>query len=541
MSRYSRLTCGLGLLCPLIMAPAIVQAQLAGLLHRVPPRANAIVVLNMEKILESPLAQKENWRLQREKIHAAGLTMIPPDANQFVMAAQLDLEFMHPAWEVALLSLDSDVSTVEIAAARNGQVDRIDERNAVILPIDAYLVQFNQRTVGVMRPANRQNVANWLRQTDTTGARPDLSPYLSESVSFAEKGGTPIIMAIDLQDVISPQTIRAKLDTAESLKGQEIDLDQVSEALASIKGVTLGITVRDRIVGSIKVDFDKDVSFLEKVAKPMLLEALANNSVMIDEFTEWEPRVAANQIRLNGTLGRSGLMRLSSLFAAPPSLEKSAAPSVSGAAPDAGSLQKLASQQYFKSVAELVDDLRQKPDTTGVKTMGQVGAWYGKYARRIDELPMLNVDPELLDYGAFVASALRQGESTFRGAGGRSRVQQLNVPTQYDVVGGVRAGYGRWGAYGGYGACRLSRGPAGHAAGAYADPHRRTGQQRRDGSRRDATDRRGHGRHPPQDDPEVSGRILDGAGMRPLIEIRSAREEVRPDLFAGDSGFHGAT
>ena len=93
-----------------------------------------------------------------------------------------------------------------------------------------------------------------------------------------------------------------------------------------------------------------------------------------------------------------------------------------------------------------------KPNTTGVKTLGQVGAWFGKYARRIDELPILNVDPELLDYGAFVASALRQAEASFRGSGGRSRVQQLNVPTQYEVYGGARGGFGRWGAYGGYGA-----------------------------------------------------------------------------------------
>jgi hypothetical protein len=172
---------------------------------------------------------------------------------------------------------------------------------------------------------------------------------------------------------------------------------------------------------------------------------------MIDEFNQWQPRVEPKQISLGGTLGKSALQRLSSLFASPPALGKSAAAPGTDA-PDAGSLQKLASQQYFKSIAGLVDDLREKPDTTGVKTIGQVGAWFGKYARRIDELPMLNVDPELLDYGAYVSSSLRQAESTFRGSGGRARVASLNVPTQYDVVGGYRAGYGRWGAYGGYGA-----------------------------------------------------------------------------------------
>ena len=413
--------------------PTNAEAQFGGLLPRVPPRANAIVVVNVDKILESPLSQKENWDGDRQQAHASGLTMIPLDADQLVMAAQFDYDFMQPTWEVALLNLQDEVSTVKIAADRNGQVDRIADRNAVILPTDACLVQFAKTTVGVMRPANRQHVANWLRQTDSTGAQPDLTPYLGESVNYAVKGGTPIIMAMDLHDVMSPEMVADRAKKLESLKGSDIDARQLAEAVASVRGIALGVTVNERIVGRIKVDFDKDVSALAKVAKPLLLEVLANNSAMIDDFAEWEPRVSAKQISLGGTLSFSALQRIGSLFAAPPKLTASA-PSAAGAgSQDSDSLKKLASQQYFKSVVGLVDDLRQKPDTTGVKTMGQVGIWFGKYARRIDELPILNVDPALLDYGAFVASALRQAESTLRGSGGRARVASLNVPTQYDV------------------------------------------------------------------------------------------------------------
>jgi hypothetical protein len=104
----------------------------------------------------------------------------------------------------------------------------------------------------------------------------------------------------------------------------------------------------------------------------------------------------------------------------------------------------LASQQYFKSVNDLVEDLRTKPDRSEVKTFGQVGKWFGVYARKIDQLPMLNVDPELLDFGAFVSTSLRDAEASMRGSGGRSRVAQQNTPAHYDY-------YGRTGRYGGYG------------------------------------------------------------------------------------------
>ena len=102
-----------------LLSPSDGYAQFGGLLARVPPRANAIVIVNIEKILASPIAEKENWRSDRTKAHERGLTFVPLDAAQFVMAAQMDLEFMQPTWEVALMNLDEDISTVKIAAEKN--------------------------------------------------------------------------------------------------------------------------------------------------------------------------------------------------------------------------------------------------------------------------------------------------------------------------------------------------------------------------------------------------------------------------------------
>ena len=53
-------------------------------------------------------------------------------------------------------------------------------------------------------------------------------------------------MAIDLEDVLSVEEVKAKLATFESLEGKGIDLDKASQALTSIRGVTLGLTVTDQ-------------------------------------------------------------------------------------------------------------------------------------------------------------------------------------------------------------------------------------------------------------------------------------------------------
>ena len=66
------------------------------------------------------------------------------------------------------------------------------------------------------------------------------------------------------------------------------------------------------------------------------------------------------------------------------------------------SAMRESSLAYFKSTQELVNDLRK-----GLKDAKATSAWMERYARRIDELPVLNVDELLLDYGDKLAETLR--------------------------------------------------------------------------------------------------------------------------------------
>ena len=84
---------------------------------------------------------------------------------------------------------------------------------------------------------------------------------------------------------------------------------------------------------------------------------------------------------------------------------------------------------YFKSTEVLVADLRK-----GLKDTKATSAWMERYARRIDELPVLNVDELLVDYGDKLAETLRIMSLSKREAG---------------INAGVRAGEGG-GYYDGY-------------------------------------------------------------------------------------------
>jgi hypothetical protein len=64
------------------------------LVNRIPRSANAVVLLNLEKAKNSPLGQKEDWKGKIDSAFAAGAARVPPQAARFVMASQIDFEFM---------------------------------------------------------------------------------------------------------------------------------------------------------------------------------------------------------------------------------------------------------------------------------------------------------------------------------------------------------------------------------------------------------------------------------------------------------------
>ena len=73
---------------------------------------------------------------------------------------------------------------------------------------------------------------------------------------------------------------------------------------------------------------------------------------------------------------------------------------------------------YFKSTQSLVSDLRK-----GLKDTSATSAWMERYARRIDELPVLHVDELLIDYGDKLAETLRIMSVSKRQAGIRYGVR----------------------------------------------------------------------------------------------------------------------
>ena len=437
------------LLTSLFVMSREARAQYEALIRRVPNNANAVALVNAEQIFASAISKREGWQTDRDKRFMSGQSSIPPHATHMVLASQLDLEFMQPIWEVGLVRADSAPVPATVARKYGGVVDKVGTLPAARLPDDSFVVRFSDQVIGAMAPGNRQQVSRWISMGNH-----GISPYLKAGLEYADRGAE-LIIALDLTDTVTAQDIEKKLETDfRGVVADNMDRSAMARVLASIKGVMIGVTVREQMYGKIRVDFGEDASVLAPVAKPLLLAVLESRGAMIDEFREWKAEVKGQQVTLGGNLTASGATRISSLIELPTQalLTQQAAEQTTDSSqqPQAPLETPQATLQYFQSTQHLLQDLQNKKGSA--TNLNVYGVWFDSYAKKIDRLPLLNVDPEMLDYGQYLTQQLRNASAAVKSKGMRSRVRQVNASANLGVAVPYESGYGyRYGRYGAYG------------------------------------------------------------------------------------------
>jgi hypothetical protein len=403
---------------------AHAQANFTELLEKVPSSANTLVMLNAEKFFASDVAMREGWKEHYEATYADSPLLLPPGAQQFVLAAELDMAFMKPRWQAAVMRLADDPSMNLITRTVRGKRDTVGGLEVVATPRDALIVKFGPHLFGLMQPDNRQSVSRWIREAESGSAHP-LSPYLQAAANLPDRVGTEIIMALDLTDSVSRDRIRNGIEKSTVLRGKSVDLDAAADVLASLRGITLGVRVTNRIYGKLKVDFGRDIGVLKDVAKPLLLEVFDEAGARVDEFAGWNVQVENQRITIDGELTRDGSRRLFSfleLDATGVDAATTEGPTQPSKPDDSEVAQK--SVKYYQSIAKYLADLSRERDAT---TYSTIALWFDKYAKRIDRLPTLDVDKDLVNYGAYVVGGLRDAREAIQGVAIRSGARTAAV------------------------------------------------------------------------------------------------------------------
>ncbi len=414
--------------------PAFGQGRNDDLLKQLPRGANALVVIDAANLLNTDAAQAGGWKQKRAMEYGQRPLMIPPEATRVAIGAQLDPNSeLAPTWELAVVELSEKFPMTAIARAEGGYLDTVNGAESAWAPSDAYFVELGEQTLGILRPSNRQFVSRWVEFSQKNQSV-ELSDYLQTAANLAGPS-TQVVLAVDLADMPQPHKLHESLTESQALGGDAARVNQFLPIIGSIRGMTVTLSVASKIDGKVQIDFGQSVKPLGMFAKPLVLEALDRFDCHLGELDKWSFSLEDKAIVLTGELTNEGLRRVGSLLEIPStkfSDLKDVKP-VEAGTPD----YVKTSQAYYKSVASLIDGLRK----TLKDERDNHAVWMERYGRKVDALPILNVDEDLLGWGAQVAETFRAMSLAEKNANVSAGVRKSAVYTGYSYS-GYGNGYG---------------------------------------------------------------------------------------------------
>ena len=203
------------------------------------------------------------------------------------------------------------------------------------------------------------------------------------------------------------------LNTFDVIKKTYTDPSLLAPRLASVKSAFLVVKVDQGIEGNLRIDFDREVDYTTPVARTLILDLLEDFGAELPEMKTWTSELRQEDGRRDERppVGGRRCARSSAWPTCPAS--RPAVPATTAAhrrqgRDEGGEPSRRSptsrtqpdnvgtSQAYFRSVAAMIEGLKK----TDRPTYRSTKLWYDRYAKQIEELPILGVDKELLDWGA---------------------------------------------------------------------------------------------------------------------------------------------
>ena len=426
----------LAILYSMLPLSAALGQSVQELLAKAPEDANAVAVLRLHDLVESPLGIKEGWSKKAEQAYLNGDIPLPPWVDVFVRASAIRPGTPGGEWTSVLLNLPKDYDLKTLAEKEQTEVQQLDGHRIIHSKRhNGYFAEFttpenSTRILGGLAPASRQEIARWL-----TTEQSSLSPYLYEAVTDS----TPqLMMAADLRHLLDPVQIRYRLSGLSSLEDKPQARTALTLDFQSLQGIRLAVSVKETTTAEIRFDFGRQIGDEGQYVKDLFNEFLNDAGAALDELSNASSQTNGKSVILRMPLSNESLRRLLSLITtvSPSTPTDRALTSVAPPKPGIDSESKSAavnpverSLKYFQAVNDNVADMERAYKR--IKNYRQTAAWHDTYARRIDELPIAGVDPELLDYGQKMSSLLRALGASLRGMG--LKIDALNNQITYEV------------------------------------------------------------------------------------------------------------
>jgi len=404
-----------------LSAPAL--AETASLAARLPKGANAVLTIDVEKLVQSPVGKGLGLQSKMLAGSAERPLAVPASAKGVAIGALIHPAGVKAIWQAAVIDLPSAPRLEPILRAQGGYMDQVGGKPAAWTPRDTFFVALDERTMGAVRPGQRPFVNRWVSGKLEKG----LSPYLSTAVNSG--ANEVFVFAVDLDQAVGITALKYAVAMGQlpSLEQVTTGRDRLLPALASVTGTKLTVRATNQLDGEWTIDFAQDVGALGAQAKPFVIDVLTAADLYEPDMDQWEFKAEGKKIVGKRVVELAGLDRILALMSPGHAGGQGGGPSSAPEAKTAGASEQAAAQpagqaaaepagqpaghaapandaatasrNYYRAVAKALDTIKTKPSPS------QGASWLIAQSRMIQQLPVLNVDTALLEWGSGVADA----------------------------------------------------------------------------------------------------------------------------------------
>lgn len=387
-----------------LWSAASARAAESGLLQWTPGSCNAIAVIRMRKLVESPIGKKENWSGKVRRAYAEGLLSAPPWVREVVRVSTFGSQISGTPATYSLYSMDQKSVIGDVAKHELASSEKIAGSFSVLSPRGIYFVQLAPGILGGVEPPDRQAVSAWVRSR-TNGKKTELSPYLKTAVEDSDNA--LVVLAVDLTDMLNRRQVKDWLTASPRLASQP-NVDELASLVASIRGARLGLVVTDTIDGRLRLDFESPVGSRTEALKTVVLQWFDDVGAQMSPLAGAKVTASDKSLTFVAPLDERALRRILSLVRSPHLPGKGDVDNAEKQQPNA-----VATADYYNSVCDLLNALVRR--NQGATDYDKTALWHETFAKKVAELPTTGVDPELVGWGRDVSAKLLALGASLRG------------------------------------------------------------------------------------------------------------------------------
>lgn len=402
-------------LLPLVLIATsinIASGQSNELVGYAAPNSNAIIFFNVTQVMNSSLAASQDWKENFNNAYASGLVAVPPTTSELMISSDLDVSTWKSLLTTAVFELNEPFGLSTIGRQYSSVPDTFGNKASLLLTQGVYVVQATERRAAVISSGNRQVVSRWLQASEKP-SNSTLSSYLQAAAARTKI--SDIVLAIDLENAFPAAVIEGKLKVSEIFaKASTADRTAAVQLLQTLKGVTLEVIVKQEADSRLVVDFGSSIAGtpIAQLGKDLLIEVLGDAGLMMDDLESWNGRADGTRYILQGKLSGDGIRKVMRLINLPIGNFVTADSKLSSGPNE--SQMAYTTQQYYRSIQKVmaqIDEITKRDDMA----ISRYAKWFNKWADEIDALPILNVDPTLLDFSQKLSESFRQCSDAIAG------------------------------------------------------------------------------------------------------------------------------